>query len=308
MELTAEDVGAATPEDVTSAVESAAENLQPKGDYITQAGLQSATDAALAQAKASGEFDGAKGDTGDTGPRGPQGEPGPQGPPGGDGSPGADGITPTIGANGNWFLGGTDTGKPSRGETGAGMDITGATVGQTAKISAVDDNGVPTAWVPVDMASGGWELIGEWAVPDESEVADFSQSIAGLNAYRQIKAIITFPAVANTGAKNRFGFKFGSIVQWITYNVPFDATGKSCAIVNLFVDGDKFVAESCAAKISADSTVFGLNTNTLYALRKTLLASPNSNSSTLSGIRVSLMNSTTDYLDGISIEMYGVRA
>lgn len=29
-----------------------------------------------------------------------------------------DGITPTIGDNGNWYLGGTDTGKPSRGEKG----------------------------------------------------------------------------------------------------------------------------------------------------------------------------------------------
>ena len=31
---------------------------------------------------------------------------------------GADGITPTIGENGNWYLGETDTGKPSRGEKG----------------------------------------------------------------------------------------------------------------------------------------------------------------------------------------------
>ena len=62
-----------------------------------------------------------------------------------------DGITPHIGDNGNWYLGDTDTGKPSRGETGAGMDITGATVGQIAKITAVDDTGKPTAWEAVDM-------------------------------------------------------------------------------------------------------------------------------------------------------------
>lgn len=31
---------------------------------------------------------------------------------------GEDGITPHIGANGNWYLGSTDTGKPSRGEKG----------------------------------------------------------------------------------------------------------------------------------------------------------------------------------------------
>ena len=35
-----------------------------------------------------------------------------------DGADGMDGITPTIGDNGNWYLGNTDTGKPSRGETG----------------------------------------------------------------------------------------------------------------------------------------------------------------------------------------------
>lgn len=43
---------------------------------------------------------------------------GPKGDPGKDGAPGKDGITPTIGENGNWFLGNEDTGKPSRGEKG----------------------------------------------------------------------------------------------------------------------------------------------------------------------------------------------
>ena len=67
---------------------------------------------------------GAKGEPGETGPQGPtgpQGETGPQGPtgPAGDnGVPGANGVTPTIGTNGNWYLGETDTGKPSRGEKG----------------------------------------------------------------------------------------------------------------------------------------------------------------------------------------------
>lgn len=42
----------------------------------------------------------------------------PKGDKGDTGATGADGITPTIGDNGNWFLGSTDTGKPSRGEKG----------------------------------------------------------------------------------------------------------------------------------------------------------------------------------------------
>ena len=54
----------------------------------TKDDVGTAVNEALTAAKASGEFDG------------------------------ADGITPTIGDNGNWFLGATDTGKPSRGEKG----------------------------------------------------------------------------------------------------------------------------------------------------------------------------------------------
>ena len=48
--------------------------------------------------------------------------------PPGAGADGKDGITPTIGGNGNWYLGGTDTGKPSRGENGAVPDIQIGTV------------------------------------------------------------------------------------------------------------------------------------------------------------------------------------
>lgn len=61
------------------------------------------------------------GPKGDTGPQGEQGIQGPKGNPGKDGAPGAkgaDGLTPTIGANGNWYLGNTDTNKPSRGAKG----------------------------------------------------------------------------------------------------------------------------------------------------------------------------------------------
>ena len=79
-----------------------------RNDKLDAAELTNAINTALAQAKASGEFDGADGHDGQNG------------------APGQDGITPTIGENGNWYLGDTDTGKPSRGETGPRGE-TGAT-------------------------------------------------------------------------------------------------------------------------------------------------------------------------------------
>lgn len=102
-----------------------------------------------------------------------EGKPGKDGAPGKDGEPGKDGHTPKIAA--------TKTGKTTSitadgveiaqikdGEDAAAdlsLGITGATVGQIAKITAVDTDGKPTKWEPVDMAGGGggetWELIAE---------------------------------------------------------------------------------------------------------------------------------------------------
>ena len=70
---------------------------------------------------------------------------------------GKNGLTPNIGENGNWFIGDTDTGVNAEGKdaTGTGIDITGATVGQTVKIADVDENGVPIEWEAVDFPTGG---------------------------------------------------------------------------------------------------------------------------------------------------------
>ena len=67
-----------------------------------------------------GEF---VGGVGPVGPKGDKGDDGATGLTGPKGDAGTNGLTPTIGSNGNWFLGSTDTNKPSRGATGP----TGAT-------------------------------------------------------------------------------------------------------------------------------------------------------------------------------------
>ncbi len=65
-----------------------------------------------------------KGPKGDSGAKGDKGEPGKDGTDGSTGAAGADGVTPHIGDNGNWFIGNTDTGKPSRGgSTGSELFI-----------------------------------------------------------------------------------------------------------------------------------------------------------------------------------------
>ena len=87
-------------------------------------------------------YNGAKGETGATGAQGEKGDKGDTG------AAGADGVAPvvTIGDNGNWFINGVDTGKPSRGEKGEKGETgaTGAT-GATGPQGPKGDAGVAGA-------------------------------------------------------------------------------------------------------------------------------------------------------------------
>ena len=67
-------------------------------------------------------------------------------------SDGKDGITPTIGKNGNWYLGSTDTGKPSRGADGT-QGATGAP-GKDGAPGADGKDGI----TPTIGKNGNWYL------------------------------------------------------------------------------------------------------------------------------------------------------
>lgn len=94
------------------------------------------------------------------------------GAPGQTGSTGQNGVTPTIGENGNWFIGDTDTGKPSRGEQGnPGASGQGVSAGGTAGqiLSKVDGTDYNTEWIdPPDIS----EL--------QQEVNTLSSDVSGL--------------------------------------------------------------------------------------------------------------------------------
>ena len=146
VELTAEDVGA-----------------------ISQYDLQEATNEALAQAKASGEFDGPQGPAGpagEQGPQGPKGDTGPAGPAGADGkdgAPGPSGHTPEYGVDygtpeqiSEIAKDAAEVLKPDVNQIKddlADLAPAGATVGQLFRVAAVSEGGKYTM-EPVDMLVG----------------------------------------------------------------------------------------------------------------------------------------------------------
>lgn len=77
-----------------------------------------------------------------------------------------------------------DKGDP--GETDLSLGITGATPGQIAKFTAVDTNGKPTKWEPVDMAGGGLTDAQIAALDGLFKIASYQQdSSAAYEAFKQ---------------------------------------------------------------------------------------------------------------------------
>lgn len=196
--------GGSVDVDATLTKAGQAADAKAAGDAIREkldaTALPTAVNDALAQAKASGAFDGAKGDKGDTGPEGPKGDTGPAGPKGADG------------------------------KDGAGMDVTGAKVGQIAKITAVDAAGKPTEWEAVDMSegdSGGLrniDLIVDHIVTTE-EVAVMrltwdTTTIPELGKYNLFYAVISSQTAFGFNKWVKFRINNGDVAQFSGASSP----------------------------------------------------------------------------------------
>lgn len=89
--------------------------------------------------------------------------------------------TPATGAipgvDGEWQL----MAQKGAASTDLSLGVTGATVGQIAKITAVDASGKPTAWAPVDLPSGGgnnWVKVYDGSSTIAEEVSSFEVNLS----------------------------------------------------------------------------------------------------------------------------------
>lgn len=94
----------------------------------------------------------------------------------------------------------------------AKADITGATVGQIAKISAVDDNGVPTAWEPVDMPSGGGD--GEWVFAG-SVTAESAGMVLKVSNIHAKHILVSLYASCDDDSKRTYAIRLNDTITYI---------------------------------------------------------------------------------------------
>ena len=148
------------------------------------------------------------------------------------GDPGDNGITPTIGENGNWYLGDEDTGKPSRGaqgpagpkgETGATPNIQIGTVqtlepGQqaTASVTGTAENPVLNLGIPKGEKGNPGEDAesGSSATPrHEMQNTDTVVTLEPNKLYvfpEMASLTVTLAEPDNSNVANEYHFFFGS--------------------------------------------------------------------------------------------------
>lgn len=121
---------------------------------------------------------------------------------------------------------------------GVGMGITGATVGQIAKIAAVDDNGVPTAWEPVDMTSGGGD--GEWVFAG-SVTAEYAGMVLNVSNIHAKHILVSMYASCDDNSLKTYSFRLNDTINYIRPNaLPGNGEKHLWAVeFELLTDGDE---------------------------------------------------------------------
>lgn len=111
--------------------------------------------------------------------------------------------------------------------TDISLNVTGAAVGQTIKVKAVDADGKPTAWEAVDMAAGDtevWEKVCQ--VTTNENVSFIYQPFGGY--YKKIRAI--FAAETTAGCQvwiyPNTETRPGGLDMAYIFNAPYAAAGK----------------------------------------------------------------------------------
>lgn len=183
------------------------------------------------------------------------------------------------------------------GGTDLALGITGATVGQIAKITAVDSNGKPTAWTPVDMPSGGvetWETID--TITLESGVVQYV--LAHALTYKKVRLRIRKKHV-NTGSGNCWiGVYTGTSMTRFLFDSGAVKASRADVVVDLGAEGDGMQMEMS----------YGNNIATATGLQRTARVPFTSALTANSVLRLDIDESYTEAFDGTgTILVEGVR-
>lgn len=177
------------------------------------------------------------------------------------------------------------------GGSGGGTDfgITGASVGQIAKITAVDENGVPTAWEPVDMPV--WAVLAE--VTLEKDATPLLDMGATLPNFEKVRLSIQGVEVEASTTINVRLSNINDGNSGLSYQIGSYTTGKNGYVIEIepVFSVDKFFlftkSYTVGGTYSSNANYSGFDYSRLSAVRYTWFSAslPAGTRLTLEGVR-----------------------
>lgn len=141
------------------------------------------------------------------------------------------------------------------------LGVLGAAVGQIAKISAVDENGVPTAWESVDLPSGGggetWEKIGDVEFSPDTSL----YIVANFATWKKVKLLMNRNAYISGLSKNVWckfykGTSEYASIGYMTTEYGYVHWEFSAEVNNLFAESLKNASNNRSSSTNITSTGF----------------------------------------------------
>ena len=203
------------------------------------------------------------------------------------------GDAPYIGANGNWYVGQTDTGVAATGPAGPAIAVTNtATVGQTIRVSAVDETGQPTEWEAVEFPAGGekeWDLISSGEVTDEVTSLEFSN----LSKYKELFFQVYVPFGGNSAANVSINGSFFTDSAAYFFH---PTKNKICSLSFLLLPNNTVQVLSANASLNSpyDKEIGVITINRLF-----------NNKETIESIEINAKVSGVTFLTGTTYSLYG---
>ena len=159
-------------------------------------------------------------------------------------------------------------GKPTKWEpvdipSGGGdisLGLTAATVGQTVKVKAVDASGVPTAWEAVDGV-GIWEIIADYTAAEAASWLNINKDTNG-NAFslRKVKVEIILPNAVGGG----LWYLYLSSGTQFFGTTSINATGNGPVKIQCEAESDDIVAFATKRDKNLSSDLFTLDRSADY--------------------------------------------
>lgn len=169
------------------------------------------------------------------------------------------------------------------------LGITGATVGQIAKITAVDETGKPTKWEPVDGVDI-WEIIADYTAAEAASWLNINKDANG-NAFslRKVKVEILLPNAVGGGT----WYLYLSPNTQFFGTVSINATGSNPVRIQCEAESDDIVTFASKRDKNLSNDLFSLERSADYT--------------TITAVRLGNWSDLT-FPAGVKVLVKGVRA